>query len=214
MSDLDKYIAARWGRTTSLLQVRDLREESAALVEICQRYTEGHRHYHTLEHLQKCFSVLDVEMAKFSGLGSIELALWYHDIVYDTKAHDNEEKSAQIAEARIIRLGMDEAFAQQVGNLIRATTHKNVPGTREAKVLLDVDTAILSEPEAYFDKYEQDIREEYGWVPEADFKAGRTKVLEGFLARQWLYSTPEFRNSWREGLARRNLTRSLVKLRG
>jgi predicted metal-dependent HD superfamily phosphohydrolase len=213
VSAIDKYIASRWERTMALLRVRNHREESAALIEVCQRYTEGHRHYHTLEHLQTCFNVLDVEMAKFSGLGSIELALWYHDIVYDTKAHDNEEKSAQIAEARIIRLGMPEAFAQQVGNLIRATTHKNVPGTREAQVLLDVDTVILSEPEAAFDKYEQDIREEYSWVPEADFKAGRTKVLESFLSRQWLYSTPEFRNSWREGLARQNLTRSLASLR-
>jgi predicted metal-dependent HD superfamily phosphohydrolase len=142
-----------------------------------------------------CFGVLDVEMAKYPGLGSIELALWYHDIVYNTKAHDNEEQSALIAEKRVMSLGFPKTFSEQVGNLIRATTHKHVPGTREAQVLLDVDTAILSESDADFDKYEADIRAEYDWVPDADFKVGRTKVLEGFLSRKWVYSTKELCNS-------------------
>jgi predicted metal-dependent HD superfamily phosphohydrolase len=152
-------------------------------------------------------------MAKFPGLGSIELAIWYHDIVYDTKAHGNEEQSSLIAERRIMSLGLPKDFSNQVGNLIRATTHKNTPGTREAQVLLDVDLAILSESDADFDKYEAGVRAEYGWVPDDAFKAGRVKVLEDFLSRRWVYSTQEFRNSWREGRSKQNLYRSLVKLR-
>lgn len=214
MSDnVNKYIAARWERTMNLVKAPDQREAAKLLTEICVRYTEPHRFYHTLEHLQACFQVLDTEMSKLAGGGSIELALWFHDIVYNTSGKDNEELSAQLAERWIVRLGLDAGFAQQVGNLVRATTHVNEPGQREAKVLLDVDTSILSASPEEFDKYERDIRNEYQWVPSTQFKVGRTKVLEGFLSREWIYATPEFRNGPREGLARANLERSIARLK-
>lgn len=211
--NVNKYIAARWERTMALVKAPDQREVAKLLTEICVRYTEAHRFYHTLEHLRACFQVLDSEMAKLVGGGSIELALWFHDIVYRTEGKDNEEVSAQLAERWIVRIGLDAGFAEQVGNLVRATTHVNEPGTREAKVLLDVDTSILSASSEVFDQYELDIRKEYQWVPSAQYKAGRTKVLEGFLSREWIYSTPEFRNGPREGLARANLERSIARLK-
>jgi predicted metal-dependent HD superfamily phosphohydrolase len=209
-----RYLAERWQRTLALVRPLNLRESDNLLSDICQRYSEDQRHYHTVDHLRYCFETLDVEMAKLVGTGAIELALWYHDIVYDPRASDNEAKSAQLAYSAVLSLGFTTGFALQISNLVLATSHKNVPGQREAKVLLDIDTAILGASVEVYDEFERNIRKEYSWVSEPDYKTGRTKVLRSFLDRPWIYSTPELRNGPREGMARTNLSRAIRALSG
>lgn len=180
--------------------------------DIQNAYSGSGRYYHNLNHLQHCFETLDDVMAKLPGTGSIELALWYHDFVYDPKAKDNEERSAEVALGHMLRLGFPREFGLQISSLVLATKHVSEPVTREAKVLLDVDLAILGSSWEQFDAYEVAIRKEYGWVPEERFRFARAGVLRRFLERPWIYSTPEFRDSSQEGRARENLTRSLARL--
>lgn len=172
--------------------------------EILHFYGESHRHYHNLSHLAQCFQVLDSVMAKLPGILSVELALWYHDIVYDTTRADNEERSALFAEERIEKMGKPRAFALQVGSLVRATSHRNKPHTREAQVLLDVDLSIFAESPERVRQYDEDIRREYSWVPEEHFYPARFKLLQRFR-EEGLYSTPEFLGGPREELANANL---------
>jgi len=208
-----KYLTDRWEQTLDTARPPKRGGGSNVLYEIFRAYSGYGRFYHNLEHLQYCFETLDGEMAKFPGVGSIELALWYHDIIYDPKAKDNEEQSADLAIGHFrSRLGFPHEFALQVANLILATKHVNEPKTREAKVLLDVDLAILSASPEQFEAYELGIRREYEWVPEERFREGRAKILQGFLDRTWVYYTPEFREGPRESLARENLSRSLSRL--
>jgi predicted metal-dependent HD superfamily phosphohydrolase len=58
--------------------------------------------------------------------------------------------------------------------------------------------------------YAHAIRQEYAWVPEADFRTGRRRVLESFLQRERFYFTAGMRD--REPAARQNLAAELQSL--
>lgn len=207
-----KYIAERWNRTLALVKPPIPEASPRLLSGIVRSYSGRGRFYHNLDHLRMCFSELDEVMAKLAGTGVIELALWYHDFIHDTRATNNEEQSADVAEKATFDLGFSKPYAKQVKDLVLATKHLNPPGTREAKVLLDLDLTILGTDTATFDKYERSIRQEYRRVPEEVYRRERSKILQGFLDRTWIYHTPEFRFGPHEGRARTNLERSVKNL--
>jgi predicted metal-dependent HD superfamily phosphohydrolase len=51
-------------------------------------YCEPQRHYHTLQHLEECFAHFDKVRHLANNPAAIELALWFHDSVYDVHAHE------------------------------------------------------------------------------------------------------------------------------
>lgn len=141
----------------------------------------------------------------------IEMAIWFHDTIYDTQRKDNEVKSAEFFRTSATRVGMKKFFIDQVLNLILATKHTEVPENPTARILCDLDLSILGQSESVFDKYEGQIRQEYDWVPEQEFIKGRVAVLQSLLDRPHIYSTEFFREKYEEQ-ARRNLTRSISQL--
>lgn len=78
---------------------------------------------------------------------------------------------------------------------------------------LGPNLAILGKSEYEFDTYEAEVRREYAFVPEADFRLGREKVLKFFLERPSIYLTEFFRAKY-EVRAKKNLERSIKNLRG
>ena len=93
------------------------------------------------------------------------------------------------------------------------TIHNAVPAGRDAEALIDVDLSIFAAAPARFDEYEQQVRAEYAFVPEAMFRRERSRILQEFLQREQLYSTPYFREH-HEPQARANLRRSISSLTG
>ena len=154
-------------------------------------YGNPQRHYHTLEHIG--------EMLKITGkLGrglphpiELNLAVWYHDVVYDPHSKTNEEDSATVAEEQLASLGVEPHQRAIVQELILTTKHdaENNCKLAEADVLLDADLAILGASEQRYARFATDIRKEYAWVPEVEYRAGRKAVLEGFLKRPAIYRT-------------------------
>ena len=105
-----------------------------------------------------------------------------------------------------------ETLIQRIKNLIMATQHHTVTeDDTDGQLLLDIDLAILGQETARFNEYEQQIRQEYAWVSEQDFKSGRAAVLQSFLQREWIYQTDYFRGRL-EQQARLNIQTALVSL--
>jgi predicted metal-dependent HD superfamily phosphohydrolase len=179
--------------------------------EVVARYAEPHRHYHTARHLDECFAELTAVRADATHPGEVELALWFHDAIYEPRRHDNEQRSADWAREVVARAGLDASVSERVATLIMATRHDAEPTGRDAGVLVDVDLSILGAEPARFDEYERDVRAEYGWVPEALFRRERRKILQRLLERERIYNTPRMRES-HEPRARANLARSLATL--
>jgi predicted metal-dependent HD superfamily phosphohydrolase len=169
------------------------------LAELRARYAEPQRHYHTLAHIEHCLEEFDPRQA--ADPEAVELALWFHDAVYDPRRPDNEEKSA----AWLLEVLPE---ARRAAALILVTKHHRASTPDEA-LLVDVDLAILGQPEPRFDLYERQIRAEYAWVPEDVFRRKRGEILRGFLGRPSIYQTDTFRAKY-EAQARRNLERSLT----
>lgn len=199
--------AMRWARTASALDIGDDVSERDAVLA---RYVEPHRKYHTLRHLDECFERLERVRMRTEHPGEIELALWYHDAVYDPRASDNEARSADLAVVAMARARLSESARDLVRALIMATRHDALPLPGDAALLVDVDLGILAAGSGRFDEYEEEIRAEYAWVPGPLFRRKRREVLSGFVARERIYVSGAFDGDERR--ARENLARSIARL--
>lgn len=187
------------------------RPEAAVLQQLLDGWAQPHRRYHTLQHLRECLALFDRHRALAAHPGEVALALWFHDAVYDTSRHDNEAASADWA-VRVLRaVGAAQDVAARVRALVMATCHRGVPETADERLLVDIDLAILGAGEARFAEYEQQIRDEYGFVPEALFREKRREILLGFLARPVLFSTPALARRL-DAAARANLAGAIAAL--
>lgn len=199
----------RWRSTWNGLGVAVPADLHARLIA---SYSEPHRKYHTTHHLDECLAKFSEVRSQAGHPEEIELAIWFHDAIYDTKRKDNEEKSAQWARAAMLDAGLGEARAERVRRLVMATCHDAVPEGEDARILVDVDLSILGAAPERFDEYERQVREEYAWVPGILFRRERRKILKSFLERPRIYSTRHFHEA-HERHARENLRRSLERLK-
>jgi predicted metal-dependent HD superfamily phosphohydrolase len=176
-------------------------------------YGEPHRHYHNQQHIAECLAEFDYARHLARQPEAVELAIWFHDVVYEPKAGDNEERSAELAESCLAQAELPKTFVESVRKLVIATKHHEAePGSDEA-VMIDVDLSILGQGEKRFAEYEEQIRQEYGWVPAVVFASKRGEILEKFVARKYIFHTAFFRDKY-EGNARRNLQASIDRLKG
>ncbi len=190
-----------------------LRPPEGVHAELCARYGEPHRAYHTLEHLGECLAQLEEARALAARPHEVALALWFHDAVYDPRASDNEQQSAVWAERVLLAAGASAELAHRVAALVLATKHDAMPEPGDSALLVDVDLSILGAERARFDAYETQVRREYEWVPDAAYREGRARVLRSFLERPRIYATAHFHDRL-EARARDNLRRSLAALEG
>jgi predicted metal-dependent HD superfamily phosphohydrolase len=178
-------------------------------------YTAPERHYHNLEHLGEMFKVVERLAATVEDPNALHLAIWFHDAVYDARAKDNERRSGELAVDLLGPIGVPASAINRIVGMIWATAHTtdgHAPAAHDTQVLLDADLAILGASEERYARYAADIRKEYAWVPDADYRAGRAAVLERFLAAPRIYLTPIMFEEG-EHRARANLREEIASLR-
>lgn len=153
-------------------------------------YAEPQRAYHTLQHLEECLEALAEVKAvhRLAAPDAVETALWFHDAVYDPQSTGNEEASAHLAQAAL----EGHALTTEVLRLIRLTQTHQPQGGADDAWMIDIDLAIFAQPEARVLEYEQQIRREYAWVPEALYREKRKEILAAFLSRSRIYLTDWF----------------------
>jgi len=180
-----------------------------AYVRLAEAY-EG-RAYHNLRHLE---AVLETYLLIADGLSTeveslITLSLCYHDAVYNPRAKDNETLSADFSDRELALLRISDEDRAEIRRLILLTQHHTVEsGDISGAIIVDADLAILQSSPTEYDRYALAIREEYAWVPDAEYRAGRTTVLEGLLAKK-LFTSPLLD----EEVAKTNMRREIEALR-
>ena len=177
-------------------------------------YEASPRPYHSWRHVRAVLGALH------RWLGpqlppALEFAALWHDAIYDPKASDNEERSAELCATHLREAGAGEETVSRAVELILATK-KHVPpdDSPDALALLDADLWILGATPRVYDRYARLIRREYAHVPDDAYRAGRSAVLKRFLAREWLYFREASEARTREVRVRENLQRELARLWG
>ena len=206
MNDID-----HWLETWRKLGVADSAALRRLYSDVVGRYSEPHRHYHTSQHLAECFEKVQDIISLAQHSAEVNIGLWFHDAIYDTHRHDNEERSATWARDAALEFGVSAESAQRIYDLIMFTRHAAEPVGIDAQVLVDADLSILGASPSRFQEYEEQVRMEYEWVPEDMFRSARAGILKEFLRRPHLFCTARFRERY-EAQARRNLEASLASL--
>ena len=88
---------------------------------IVTAYTEPHRFYHNDKHISDCLNMFDVVVEFSKEKDSLEASIWFHDIIYDTSAGYNEEKSAERSSGILMDGGISFAICSKVHDLILCT---------------------------------------------------------------------------------------------
>lgn len=172
--------------------------------DISRRYSEPHRHYHTLEHIASCLEYFDTVRGEINRAFQVELAVWFHDVIYDPEGKDNEYLSAEYLSSIYRNLGINKETCKEIESYIMLTKHPSFPKTLDEKYLVDIDLSILGSDRGTYNKYASSIRKEYSHVPSILYNLVRTEILKRFLKGKTIYQTEYFiRNLERK--ARENL---------
>lgn len=164
-------------------------------------YTEPARHYHTLVHVRRCLRHLDLARDAIPEPDAVELALWFHDVIFVPGAQDNEQRSA-------------EWFREQAGGRIRAcdricamilaTTHAGTAAEPDTRFVCDIDLAVLGAARSRFREDGRRLRAERPDLDDRAYDLHERTILGGLLVRPRIYLT-DFFYARCETQARRNL---------
>jgi len=221
-SEKDKdYLAKKWEELVKRLGVHN--ETKPVFEDLFQRYSKSNRAYHGISHLKTCLNELslfkDFKKMAVENVNVVELALWFHDAVYETNKNgasvaNDEEASAQLAFDVIAnQWKLPRDFADEVFTIILATKHTGAIVRSNAEIVIDIDLAIFGRSTRLYDIYEKQIREEYFWVPPDVFAKKRSEILQSFLPpnRLNVYYLDFFRSRY-EAKAQENLKRAIISL--
>lgn len=170
--------------------------------DIVAHYGESHRHYHTLGHVDECLERLDRVPGRPPDPGAVELALWFHDVIFMSGASDNERRSAQYYFDRAA--GAPPRFRRHVCSMILASKHVGVRGDADVDYVLDIDLAGFGHPWPRFRSTTEVVRAEYAHLSDAEFARNMAGFFDVLTSRPSIFRTPCFRDSC-EATARANI---------
>ena len=190
----------------------DTRIKADSFQVLKEKYSETSRFYHNLSHVKALLNLFEFLRNKIQDHNAIRFAIWFHDVIYDTKRSDNEEESAELASESLAELNVNPETINFVRELILATkNHDGKNLSYDAKLFLDMDLAILGTSEEVYQEYSTAIREEYSWASESMYRNGRKEILKSFIRRGRIYLTNEMEVRY-EGRARENINNEIKSL--
>jgi len=204
--DLEPRFSKLWER--SLLPGLDITPEQPWL-ELSRRYSEPHRLYHTLRHINYCLREFDNAKFLIRHVDAAEMAIWYHDIINLPNAKDNEYQSKLLFE-HIAHNNFGQAFIENVCSLIMVTTHRQAPATNDEKYICDIDLSSMGASWEKFITDSNDLRSESASSTE-EYTMGKLRFFAALLERPRIFYSDYFYARY-ENNARRNIQRFMGML--
>lgn len=177
---------------------------------LADRYSEPQRSYHTLAHIHHCLEQFDTARHLADDPDGLELAIWFHDAVFDPGADDNEARSARLFDS-LLGPHLPRERAAHIHRLIRDTEHPCEPEHNDGRLMVDIDLSSFGLP---WDEFMRDTRANFaecGHQPGPQLVAGKCRFLNDLLSRSSIYLTRHFRERL-EAQARSNIKRHMRDL--
>jgi len=194
----DRVVAA-WRDLAGRLGLDDDRAATTAAFLVAQ-YSGPARHYHGLGHVARMLD--EAEALPFSDHDAVELAILFHDVVYEPSRRDNEERSAEALRERLGGV-VPEAVLAYAESMVLATRRHEPTGDADADLFLDLDLSILAAPWPEYARYAEGVMREYVPIHGEDaYRRGRVELfLRPMLARGRVFLTERFAASDAHALA-------------
>lgn len=173
-------------------------------------YSSDERYYHSTGHIHFCLTQFDQVKRYLDSPDAVEMAIWFHDVIYERGACDNEYQSALFFKEYVAQKLTPE-FTEQVYNLILDTTHKHTPTTQDGQYLADIDLSSMALPWQEFMRDSSNVRAECNHLCDKEFYPKQLAFLESLLARQQFFYTDFFQQQ-HGGQAQGNLQRLIKQL--
>ena len=187
------------------------------------------RFYHGTGHIDELLTRLDGFSSHAKRPGLIELAILYHDAIYDTNKPDSENVEASAAlfrkhygrgqdpEAAMANCYVERLILSTDGHRPRVLPTRHASPIRrrawqadydnDVALFLDLDLSPLAADGPLFDEHTRDIRLEYIQYDNLAFAIGRAGVLRNLAEREPLFLHPATKAMF-EAKAKNNLNRS------
>jgi predicted metal-dependent HD superfamily phosphohydrolase len=184
----------RWRELAAELGLDAARSERVG-DHLMAQYSNNDRHYHGMGHIVSMLEGFDAIEADFKEPLAAELAIFFHDVIYDPSRRDNEEQSAK---KMIGLLGgrVDHGLLESAARSIEATRQHALTASHDANLLVDLDMAILGQPWPVYERYADGVMREYLPVyGEMAYRHGRrTLFLEPTIAHGAVFLTEAFQS--------------------
>jgi predicted metal-dependent HD superfamily phosphohydrolase len=206
MTILQERFCALWSRC---LPLKDGVDPRPVYDDLRRRYTEPRRRYHTLDHITHCFQQLDMTTALMEDPDAVEMALWFHDAIYEPGACTNEQKSVELF-GHIAQEHFLPIFIGKVCGLILVTMHRQAPEDIDDAFICDIDLSSFGLPWEQFLLDTKALREEQDHISDEAFYPDHLKFLNYLLKRPRIFVS-DFFNGRYEQRARQNIERFIAQ---
>jgi predicted metal-dependent HD superfamily phosphohydrolase len=196
--------------------IAPIRSDRAVMNALRMRYGEAHRRYHVWAHIETLFKLMEWRQADLYNREAIEIAILFHDAIYEPGEEDNEKRSAGLMQGMLSKTVAPVTL--QAAHAMILATEKHVladdmvdPLRSDCAYFLDMDLAVLGSAPEVFEAFDLAIREEFAEFSDEDYREGRRAALESFLKRKTIYLTQPFHDAF-EAQARINLEQAVGAL--
>lgn len=177
-------VSGRWKYLCQEMSVNDVScSEIWHIIE--SHYSEPHRFYHTLKHVDDMLRQRVEFGHLFSDKITVDLAIFFHDVIYNPASKSNEEDSAALFVDLFSKHGhSDIVDVEKVVAFIIATKAHRVHMSRDddLKLFVDIDMSILGSDRDKYAMYAANIRKEYRHIEHHEYCSGRAAFLQLTLA--------------------------------
>ena len=179
-------------------------DESATIHQhLIDSYSEPQRFYHTLGHIEHCLSLFDTIRSEVQNPEALELAIWYHDVVYTPGAIDNEQLSADLLMATSDGV-FDDALRDTIYRHIMATVHDGSEyENTDTQFMLDIDLSSFGRPWAEFIQDSDNLRLEMKEQPDNLFYQKQAAFQDKLFGQPRFFKSDYFHDNY-EIQARQN----------
>lgn len=174
-------------------------------------YSEAHRFYHTSHHIEHCLSQFDLAISEMLEPDAVEMALWFHDVIYDVPTSENERRSAELFRDKT-HGRVDKEFGCNVFDMILITMHRDLPYKHDDKLIVDIDLSSFGLPWEDCERESKNVRSEFAHKTDQEFYASHVKFMQSLLARDSFYTSDFFRDHYEE-TARKNVQRLIDQVK-